>query len=278
MIKLDRIGFVIYEFPPIPYELYIKCYGRSNTQQVLVQTNDDALEGETQTEPLVSKTKWTQCPISFNLSATDNLEKLKNECSGVGCEELVDGISADYRRGGTDTNASLYQFVEKYGQIILSLLEEEDQYGGSQSSDQNLNSDIFENNTRDLKFSDQFINMKVDDVTFLKGRHVSHTLFCRESDVKLITVHQKPSTKDSSTTELVNRCMLCQWDITQPSTPLHILVSNSDVTSIVCNDPSLVVAGMRDGSISVWDVRDRTLGVRVGDTSLRPASYNTGEW
>ncbi|KAL1460622.1 hypothetical protein WDU94_012589 [Cyamophila willieti] len=277
MIKLDRTSFVIYECPPIPYEMYIKCYGRSNTQQVLVQTNDDDLDEETQTEPLVSRTKWTQCPLSFSIAATETVERLKYECSGVGCvEDNGNEISAGFRRS-TETSASLYQFVEKFGQIILSLLEEEDQYGGGQSSDENLSSGIFENNTRDLKFSDQFINLRVDHVSYLIGRPVSHTMFCRKSDLKLITVHQSPSNKDSSSTELLNRCILCQWNITQPSTPLHVLVANSDVTSIVCYDPSLVIAGMKDGSVSVWDTRDRTLAVRAGGTHLRPPSYNTGE-
>ncbi|KAI5746911.1 hypothetical protein M8J77_008954 [Diaphorina citri] len=273
MIKLDRLSYVIYECPPIPYEVYIKCYGRSNTQQVLVQTNDDNLDEEIQTEPIDNHTKWTQCPISFSISDTDTIGRLKYETSGVGTADMEGETSGSFEYRFLENSAGLGQFIEKFGQIVLALLEEENQYSGSNQDAEHLHSGIFESNSRDLKFSDQFINLKVDHVTCLKNRPISHTLFCRKNDLKLITVHQRQSSKGSSS-ELLNRCMLCQWNITQPSAPLTVLVANNDVTSIECEDPNLVFAGMRDGSVSVWDLRDRMINLR-DEIHLRPPSYNT---
>lgn len=88
---------------------------------------------------------------------------------------------------------------------------------------------------------------------------------------------QKPSGKVSSSSELLNRCMVGEWNITQPSAPLSILVANSDVTCVECEHPHVVFGGMRDGSLSVWDLSDRTPDVRSGEVRLRPPSYNTGE-
>lgn len=34
MIKLDVMSFNILDIPSVPYEVYMQCYGRSNTIQV----------------------------------------------------------------------------------------------------------------------------------------------------------------------------------------------------------------------------------------------------
>ncbi|XP_026687254.1 WD repeat-containing protein 60-like, partial [Diaphorina citri] len=119
MIKLDRLSYVIYECPPIPYEVYIKCYGRSNTQQVLVQTNDDNLDEEIQTEPIDNHTKWTQCPISFSISDTDTIGRLKYETSGVGTADMEGETSGSFEYRFLENSAGLGQFIEKFGQTSL---------------------------------------------------------------------------------------------------------------------------------------------------------------
>ncbi|CAC5399507.1 WDR60 [Mytilus coruscus] len=63
MIELDTVTFDIMDLPPVKeYELYIRSYGRSDTRQAYVQTNDDAIDRDIQTEEIDMRNKWTQHP------------------------------------------------------------------------------------------------------------------------------------------------------------------------------------------------------------------------
>lgn len=37
MIQLDTVNFTLFELPPVPYEVYMKIYGCSNTLQVIMR-------------------------------------------------------------------------------------------------------------------------------------------------------------------------------------------------------------------------------------------------
>ena len=53
----------MFDLPPVKsYELYIRSYGRSDTKQAYIQTHDDDIEREIQTEEVDSLSKWTQHP------------------------------------------------------------------------------------------------------------------------------------------------------------------------------------------------------------------------
>lgn len=51
---------------PIPYDLYMATFGRSNYTQIAVQTFDDGITEEVQTEEVVYSHKWTQNPVEFS--------------------------------------------------------------------------------------------------------------------------------------------------------------------------------------------------------------------
>ena len=51
----------IFELQPLNiYEVYMKSFGRMNTEQVAVQTNDDTLDQEVQTDEIKTETRWSQ--------------------------------------------------------------------------------------------------------------------------------------------------------------------------------------------------------------------------
>ena len=51
----------IFELQPLNiYEVYMKSFGRMNTDQVAVQTNDDTLDQEVQTDEIETDTRWSQ--------------------------------------------------------------------------------------------------------------------------------------------------------------------------------------------------------------------------
>ena len=39
MIRLDTVNFTLFELAPVPYEVYMKTYGCSNTLQVFMTAN-----------------------------------------------------------------------------------------------------------------------------------------------------------------------------------------------------------------------------------------------
>lgn len=88
--------------------------------QVLVQTNDDNLDEEIQTEPIDNHTKWTQCPISFSKSDTDTIGRLKYETSGVGTADMEGETSGSFEYRFLENSAGLGQFIEKFGQVSRS--------------------------------------------------------------------------------------------------------------------------------------------------------------
>lgn len=47
MIKLDTVSYALLDLPAIPYEQYIKLYGRSNTAQVNISMFFDTPRDET---------------------------------------------------------------------------------------------------------------------------------------------------------------------------------------------------------------------------------------
>ena len=56
----------LFELQPLNiYEVYMKSFGRTNTEQVAVQTNEDCLEQETQTEDIEVEAKWCQFSNEF---------------------------------------------------------------------------------------------------------------------------------------------------------------------------------------------------------------------
>ena len=61
LIELDVVAMDLFELQPLNiYEVYMKSFGRTGTEQVAVQTNDDNLEQETQTDDIETETRWSQ--------------------------------------------------------------------------------------------------------------------------------------------------------------------------------------------------------------------------
>ncbi|KOB69225.1 WD repeat-containing protein 60 [Operophtera brumata] len=66
MITLHEMTYSLYEMQPISYDLYMATFGRSNYTQSGVQTFDDGINQEVQTDEVSVCQKWTQYPIEFS--------------------------------------------------------------------------------------------------------------------------------------------------------------------------------------------------------------------
>lgn len=74
------MSYSLFEMKPISYDLYMATFGRSNYTQIAVQTFDDGITEEIQTDEIECVHKWTQHPVEFtknDICIKQNVESRK---------------------------------------------------------------------------------------------------------------------------------------------------------------------------------------------------------
>ncbi|XP_064644540.1 cytoplasmic dynein 2 intermediate chain 1-like isoform X2 [Lineus longissimus] len=233
MVDLDVSAFDMFDLPPVrEYDMYIMNFGRSNTKQAYVQTNEDNIDREIQTEEIDVRTKWCQHPPEDYTA-----------CGAADGEEMEDDDNITKTEEDT---SRLGTFIQKAGQVIAILLEEQlahknqQELGGSQSN---------------ISLSDNFVQLGVPP--FLKTRHVVFSCFSPIQSYLLLTVYSMP-TEPSPRDRWRKNGIVCVWNVNEPSRPQKVLICS---TQPVCccfspNKATLAFGGMRDGSVVVWDLRE----------------------
>lgn len=81
-ITLDTMSFVLFDFKPIPYERFMRIYGKLNTTQTSCQTHNNSVDQETQLTTIEVETRWTQSPATFYSKhiRSDSYLSYKNGC------------------------------------------------------------------------------------------------------------------------------------------------------------------------------------------------------
>ncbi|CAH1773789.1 unnamed protein product [Owenia fusiformis] len=233
MIDLDVAGFEMFDMPPVKeYELYMRSFGRSNTTQAYIQTGDDDVDREIQTEEIDTRDKWSQHPGEGTKS------------SG-GAEGEVGADNEEEKEKPVDVQ-SLGKFLAKAGQAISVLLEEQS------ALDHQLQASESRSN---IPFSDSYTIL--GNTPFLQGRQVIHSQFATMQSNLFLAVYSRPK-QVSPGDILSNKGLVCLWNIHEPSAPQKILACESQPTCC-CFSPNkahLAFAGMSDGSLVVWDLRE----------------------
>lgn len=63
LIELDIVAYDMLDLSPLSeYEVYVKKFGSDDTRQVAVQSGEDCMEADAQTDSLVSSDVWVQWP------------------------------------------------------------------------------------------------------------------------------------------------------------------------------------------------------------------------
>ncbi|XP_046749991.1 cytoplasmic dynein 2 intermediate chain 1 isoform X2 [Diprion similis] len=278
MIKLDNVEWSLIEYTPIAYEDFILNYGRLNTQQISVQTNEDNPDAETQTESIELSNKWTQHPITCrrNLNNSKDVKLFKLEQIGVG--EDTDCDETSIPNLPTYDILQLNEFLSKAGKVMLSLLEEKE-VGGN----------VLRSNLHELPFSEGFIKLAVDSVSFLVDRRVSLIHYSETLNKMLLSIHTLNSEGiETSNKEyyLTDCCIGCVWSISEPSRPVKLFYSSCSVTACCFHSTNynVVFAGLEDGSINLWDLREDAMWhqkvtdkVNEVDWVLRSPTYTTAD-
>ncbi|GLV38042.1 Transferrin 3 [Carabus blaptoides fortunei] len=241
MIRLDCVGVNLFDMNAISYEEFMQSYGRSGTVQMSVQTGDDDLDEDTQTDVVETWNKWTQCPIRFSKSARVDAD----EQFGVGGDPGQVKLASSVDKTDHNLMKRVAKFLNTTGSVVLHILE--------QKSKENTHQ-LMRN--PDIKFSDGFYNLSYATAPFLNHRSVTSLAYSKHN--ALLTVHQSCLRNSLPEDELFCKSMICIWKFPDPGQPQHILVSSGDVSK-ACFDSQfgyLVFAGITDGSISVWDLRE----------------------
>lgn len=110
-ITLDVMNYVLFDSKPIPYEVFMKIYGNTNTAQVAAQTHNDRIDQECQNDVIAMQTIWSQCPISFY---TEHINRSDFNDYKNGCGIVVEQINEN-------TMEKLYENGENSLNLIRNL-------------------------------------------------------------------------------------------------------------------------------------------------------------
>ncbi|ELU09671.1 hypothetical protein CAPTEDRAFT_129633 [Capitella teleta] len=112
------------------------------------------------------------------------------------------------------------------------------------------------------------------------GRHVVQSHFSSTQNQALITIHSAKEVEMND--PLARKGIVCVWNVNEPSQPQSLLACESQPTCgcLSPNKVSMAFAGMRDGSLVCWDLREANSmhrPVKVKDIEVTPRypSYNT---
>ncbi|XP_013174424.1 PREDICTED: uncharacterized protein LOC106122849 [Papilio xuthus] len=286
MVTLHEMTYTLFEMQPIPYDLYMATFGGRNSMQVAVQTFDDGVSQDVQTEDILYESKWTQHPIEFSkhilkekiqLSTNndfisklfykkdDKTEKYDKETynnnqlrifleqkDGVGSYEILphDIYKSKLKNCNFNVNR-LQKFLKKTESRISNIL-----------SLNAGNTDIF-NLTKSTKFpfSTGYITINSQNNTFYKDLKVINVIFSANKSNLLVTVHEK-SNKD------LQKCVLCLWDLSGVlKEPIKVLIAPDNVTigQFRGGTEGIIVAALEDGSIHLWDLSEKATWINTSD-------------
>ncbi|CAH1989627.1 unnamed protein product [Acanthoscelides obtectus] len=228
MIKLDTFSYTLFDLTPVPYEVFIKNYGRTNTVQSATQTGDDDIDEEIQTDNISVDMKWTQIPVCFSKLSLDEpsfWRTYKNEYLGVGSEYTVEPNLVKK----PCNEHYLNKFLLSAGTLITKILEERDS--------ENISS--LKKNSRDLPFSDGYIAFNTTK-SALRGSSVDYISFGCDNNKVFATVHTQ---KDK------HMYVIAIWRAYSEE-PKLVLESYSAISSCLVDLSScFVYGGLYDGQL-----------------------------
>ncbi|XP_071534076.1 uncharacterized protein [Panulirus ornatus] len=275
MIQLDTVSVDLLTLTPISYEAYISSFGHSNRQQIHVQTNEDALCEEVQTDEIVTRNKWTQKPIHISIGK-DNQLPMPEDYIGVGGD--MDPFEHS-RISSSNNTAKLTSFLTSSSQVMLAILEEELIWDLAESDNATSSTAAIEG----LGFSHPPVPLGANVKSLLEHRLIPFVQFCATESTMLLTGHGYKPLDEGDRGELNESGLLCIWSVQEPSRPQYLLCCRASPTAATFSPsrPSLVLSGLEDGSLAAWDLREQlhfhTLKIEIEDVNwrVRVPSYIT---
>ncbi|XP_037299587.1 cytoplasmic dynein 2 intermediate chain 1 isoform X1 [Manduca sexta] len=290
MISLHEMTYSLFEMKPISYDSFMIAFGRENYLQTGVQTFDDGIAEEVQTDEIMRVHKWTQNPVKFsNSDVYLNYERKERKYSVVTVDYLTKFSFLTQKHEKPDIDNEV-QNNENYKRNPLRIyLEQRDGVGSSEMLSYEKYKAAIKNKQYDsyklgrflkkiesrvsnmlslntskadldliktkLPFSKGYTSLNIKSISdenyvFLKQTTIS-LLFFSESKTNLImTVHKQNS---------INKCLMCLWDasvVRREPTKMLISVDSVVIGRFRGSTEGIVVAGLKDGTIHLWDMSE----------------------
>ncbi|EDW10199.2 cytoplasmic dynein 2 intermediate chain 1 [Drosophila mojavensis] len=250
-LRFDHLDYQLFEMKPLSYEGYMQSYGKLNTCQLATQTHSQQMDNECQTLELHTRTSWTQHPPHYGSllvqscsgDADDDSDRLVAhandvfDCSLARLEQLR---QAEQQRAMRQQQRRLTKpsdlnrlgvFLQKASLLLGKVLNSN---GPTRSPRQ----------------------VPLLQTGLLNALPVRRIFGSAGQQQLVVTVHECPPESNVYRDDFANLLMV--WSLTDPSKPLRLLSTWAEVSRVAfcCEAPDIVVAGLRDGSIAMWDLRE----------------------
>ncbi|KAG4071946.1 hypothetical protein HA402_006107 [Bradysia odoriphaga] len=275
-INLDTMTFTLFELKPLSYDLYMKIYGHKNTNQNSSQTMGNMVDQDVQTENKAKQSMWTQYPPNFvaNVSSDETYHQDRIGC-GEGFENVTYGQSSDECRLESSlkiinrTNVlrdvrstkpidfeRLNFFLQKSAITVSAICE-------TSASTKDLHKS-------DSAFSDGFFRISIDKVEILNNTAVYYMYSNPTIENLVYLAHRQRSTTRTHDASLVS-----VWNVLDTKKPVHVLACWS---LIIClevhhNFQDVVIGGLTDGCVAVWNCNESTLLHQSNNQGTLPPSH-----
>lgn len=246
IVKLNTLSYNIYDNPSINYEVFVKLFGKKTAKQAATQTVERG-ECETQTESITSQDKSVQHPFAAQ--------------GGQGPFEMSCATRCDPFK--------LSHFLLK-AEKIVQLVSEED--GERRSANERSSAKSAKRIMKTPAGSEQFCAAFYKLVCSPLAKNMPISFLANDSQYLFSA---QAMVKDGGEKSLV-----CLWPLEQTTNPEHLLIARSLVSCCGSASNGRVVAGMSDGSLALWELREPRhmhKEVLLGSASctLRSPSFST---
>ncbi|EDV35821.1 uncharacterized protein Dana_GF12274 [Drosophila ananassae] len=250
-LRFDQLNYHLFEMKPLSYEGFMQNYGKLNASQTATQTMSPLMDGECQTLEVHSRSSWTQHPPHYG-------GQLVLSCSGDGEEDET------LRNHPSDTYDMSLSRLEKLHREEQARTQQQQQQRLAKTTDvERLNaflhkatrlmSRVLNGKSKNSPITPRQVPLQTGLLNALPVRRIFGS---SETGHLVVTVHECP--KESNVYKEDFASLLMVWSLGNPSQPLRLLSTWAEVCRVTFSTeaPDIVVAGLRDGSIAMWDLRE----------------------
>ncbi|XP_031766394.2 uncharacterized protein LOC113510041 [Galleria mellonella] len=297
MVTLHEMSYSLFEMQPITYDVYMATFGRSNYMQTAVQTFEDGITEEVQTEETECDVKWTQCPVDFSNHDIYLTQDVKNRKYSQNLEDYLTKFTILINETSIRDVNDMNGMDENYKLNPLRIyLEQKDGVGNGKMLQYDSYNSKFKNNEFNVNRLKKFMKkaesrishvltananseelpdiVKTSKYPFSKGfvtltnQNVTDEKISFIINTKIVGVIYSENKnnliltihKASNTT--ADRCTVCLWNLSVARRePVKILtaIDNIVVGRFRGGTDGVFVAALEDGSIHLWDLSEEPM-------------------
>ncbi|XP_060652689.1 uncharacterized protein LOC132788990 [Drosophila nasuta] len=251
-LRFDHLDYQLFEMKPLSYEGYMQSYGKLNTCQLATQTHAQHIDMECQTVDVHTRTSWTQHPPHYG-------GQLVLSCSGIAANE-ADNLKAIENADAFETS------LERLEQLHLAdqqrVMQQQRQRLSKPNDFERLGVFLHKASLLLSKvLSAPSANQPKRQVSLLQTGLLNalsvRRIFASAGQQQLVvTVHECPPQTNVYRDDFANLLMV--WSLTDTNKPLRLLSTWAEVCRVAFSSeaPEIIVAGLRDGSVAMWDLRE----------------------